>query len=79
MAARCRDKRSNNSHQIIVHITRISKGSCARRHNSRNELIRLLKRWLLYVKSVCSYSRQCSIIEDDLFHIQYVYPFSSPG
>lgn len=55
MAARCRDERSNNSHQIIVHITRISKGSCARGHDGRNELIRLLERWLLYVKSVCSY------------------------
>ena len=56
MAARCRDKRSNNSHQIIVHITRISKSSCARGHDGGNELIGLLERWLLYVKSVCSYS-----------------------
>ena len=55
MTARRRDKRSNNSHQIIVHIARIAKGSCARGHDGGNELIRLLERWLLYVKSVCSY------------------------
>ena len=55
MAARCRDQRSNDPHQIIVHITRISKSSCARGHDGGNELIGLLERWLLYVKSVCSY------------------------
>ena len=55
MAARCRDKRSNNSDQIIVHITRIPKSSCARGHDSGHELIRLLERRLLYVKSVCGY------------------------
>ena len=36
MAARCRDKRSNNSDQIIVHITRIPKGSRARGHDGGN-------------------------------------------
>ena len=36
MAARCRDKRSNNSHQIIVHIAGIAKSSCARGHDGGN-------------------------------------------
>ena len=56
MASRCRDKGSNNADKIVVHVAWISKRGSASGHDRGNQLICLLKRWLLYVQSVCSYS-----------------------
>ena len=36
MTLRDRDQRSNHSHQIIIHVTRISESICTSSHNRRN-------------------------------------------
>ena len=65
VASRRWNERSNNANEVIVHVARVAKGGCAGGHDSGDELIRLLERRLLDVKSVGSYPWQSAVIEHD--------------
>ena len=76
MAARCRNERSDNTNEIVMHVAWISEGCCAGRHNRRDQLIRLLEGGFLHVESICSYSRQRTIVKYNLCPFQYTDPSS---
>jgi hypothetical protein len=53
MAARGRYQRSYNADQVVMHVSRVSKGGGTSRHDGRHELVRLLERRVQNVQTVC--------------------------
>lgn len=73
MAARCRDEGSDDSHEVIVHISGVTEGRRRSRHNSRNLGVisasrladgRLLTSWFVcWKEGSCTWSLSATILE----------------
>jgi len=65
VTTRCGDERCDDTDQVVVHVTWISKSLGTGSDDCRDQLICLVKRRCLYVKPVSSDTRQGTVVEDN--------------
>ena len=65
MKPRSGDERSDQTYEVVVHITRVSQCGCRRWHDGWHKRVDLCKRWRFDMKSIGGDAIECRVVQND--------------